>query len=282
VANTPALGVGLLLSCIVGAIQSRNWRWLVPLITTVGTIFLENWIRRGNVFAMGYAGDAGARTILPYSGLPGFSYPIIFGILSILFSFGKGLIFYSSTLFLQPHHTNNEQRRLYRLMLAFLIGMTFVYSQWWSWYGGFSWGPRFFAFVGFPASLCTLSLLANFDRFSLKKRLAIILTVLLSVWVGVNGVTFRNDGLGTCIDNSYQLEFLCWYAPEFSPLWHPFVIKSQILPEYLPIFVFGASFAILLLASPVYQLVLSLRIYVCQVGSSLRRVPNVTANYLQT
>ena len=31
-------------------------------------------------------------TILTYSGRPGFSYPLFFGVLSVLFSFGKGLV----------------------------------------------------------------------------------------------------------------------------------------------------------------------------------------------
>ena len=37
------------------------------------------------LFQSGYAGNSGAVTLLPYSGLPGFSYPFFLGLFSILF-----------------------------------------------------------------------------------------------------------------------------------------------------------------------------------------------------
>jgi hypothetical protein len=53
----------------------------------------ENILKFGNPILNPYLqGSAGLRTILPYSGLPGFSYPIVFGILNILFSMGKGAL----------------------------------------------------------------------------------------------------------------------------------------------------------------------------------------------
>ena len=41
----------------------------------------------------------GFRTALPYSGQPGFSYPFFFGVLSVLFAFGRGLVFFAPGLF---------------------------------------------------------------------------------------------------------------------------------------------------------------------------------------
>ena len=62
-------------------------------------VLLENAVQHGNPLEGGYANDAGRRTALPYSGLPGFSYPLFFGVLSVLFSFGRGLVFFAPGLF---------------------------------------------------------------------------------------------------------------------------------------------------------------------------------------
>ena len=59
--------------------------------------------RRGSPFASGYEDNhAGFATVLPYSGLPDFSYPLFFGLLSIFFSFGKGLVYFAPGLLLPP------------------------------------------------------------------------------------------------------------------------------------------------------------------------------------
>ena len=49
----------------------------------------------------------------------------------------------------------------------------------------------------------------------------------LSLWVGVSGAVYGLDGSEAC--RLAELEFLCWYVPEFSVLWRPFVVGD--LPE---------------------------------------------------
>ena len=158
VANTPAMLPGLVLASVWMA-----WRWkrisliFVPLCA--GILFLgENVLKFGNPIHNPYLhGNAGFRTVLPYSGLPGFSYPIVFGVLNILFSIGKGLLFFIPGILaafdkrllegpLAPICVEVEG------MLAFVIGMILTYGKWWAWYGGFSWGPRFFLFACIPYS----------------------------------------------------------------------------------------------------------------------------------
>jgi hypothetical protein len=88
VANTPATLIGS--AFFVGALvwDTRRLRYVAPLIGAVALILLESWLRRGSPFHTGYEGNSGYQTVLPYSGLPGFSYPFAFGVLSILLSFG--------------------------------------------------------------------------------------------------------------------------------------------------------------------------------------------------
>ena len=237
VANVPATLGGLGLAAIGATLIRRRWRFLALPLGAAGLVMAEAWLRRGHPFATGYEGNAGFETVLPYSGLPGFSYPLLLGLLSILFSFGKGLAFFAPGLLLPV------RRRLlrgdptlwhgYLLWLLFLAGMVVVYARWWSWYGGWYWGPRFFLFASLPASLALAVTLA--DRPSSLAAATASLTVLgMSVLVGASGVVFEQDGLELCMANAFALEALCWYVPEFSVLFHPFVrMKPLVLEEWL-------------------------------------------------
>ncbi len=86
VANTPAHLIGIGLASCWLLIRTRQWRFLLLAIIPALFIFAENYIRRGSPFATGYEQDHGFRTVLPYSGKSGFSYPWHLGLISILFS----------------------------------------------------------------------------------------------------------------------------------------------------------------------------------------------------
>ena len=231
VVNTPASLIGLALVIAKRLLDTKRWRCILALVAAGGLIIAESWIRRGGPFVTGYEGVAGFRTIMPYSGLPGFSYPFFFGLLSILLSFGKGLIFFTPGLLLPIRKTllkirpyiNADLFGVYILWLCFLIGLILVYSSWWSWYGGAFWGPRFFLFASIPASFALATRLQYRDE-SLLINLFTFLVLLLSFWVGINGPVYGRNNLGICMDNKYALEVLCFYTPEFSVLWRPFVV----------------------------------------------------------
>jgi hypothetical protein len=236
VVNTPAAIVGLLLVAVRRAAAGRRLTPLIPVAAAAGFILLEAWVRRGSPFITGYEHNGGARTVLPYSGLPGFSYPMFFGVLSILFSFGKGIVFYAPGLLLRIGKGDELPRRLrecYHDWLWFLAGLVAVYSKWWAWYGGSSWGPRFFLVASLPASLAIAVTLRQAPARRWPARLWTLAALGLSVWVGIDGAVFGQNNLGICQDNSWAQEFLCWYVPEFSALWRPFVAPSPISPPGL-------------------------------------------------
>jgi hypothetical protein len=228
VVNTPAALVGLLLVAIKKVVDSRRLRHVVPVVAAVLLLGIESWIRRGSPFLSGYEGNAGAQTVLPYSGRPGFSYPLFFGVLSILLSFGKGLLFFAPGLLLPVAADADDVparlRQCYQYWLLFLVGLVIVYAKWWAWYGGFFWGPRFFLFASFPASLAIAVYVHRARRLGPLAAFATLGALTLSTWVAVDGVAFNQSELGVCGENQYALEFLCWYAPEFSVLWRPFVV----------------------------------------------------------
>jgi hypothetical protein len=229
-ANIPATIVGLAAAAGVACWHHRRLRYVSAVAAAAALVLAENGLRRGHPLAGGYAGEHGFVTILPYSGLPGFSYPFVLGLLSILLSFGKGLIFFVPGLFVPLDRradadTDREAdlRLLYRMWVGFVVGLALVYAKWWAWYGGVFFGPRFFLFAALPAAL----VLARRSAPPFDPRPAVNAVVLgvllLSCWVGASGVVFRESGPAEILGETFALEFVIWYVPEFSPLWRPFV-----------------------------------------------------------
>jgi hypothetical protein len=225
VVNTPAAIVGLVFVVVVHGWQRRGWRHAIAVPAAVALVLAESWIRRGSPWVSGYEHNAGYRTVMPYSGLAGFSYPLFFGLLSILFSFGKGLVFFAPGLWvrIRREELGDALFGAYTRWLAFLAGLILVYAKWWSWYGGMSWGPRFFLFASAPAALA-IAVRIHRSRDSLARASIALAALALSTWVAIDGVSFGLQGLDLCSQHEYALEFACWYVPEFSPLWRPFVL----------------------------------------------------------
>jgi hypothetical protein len=241
VANTPATLIGLGVFAVVYAVHHRRARYLVaPVLGTI-VILAERWIRRGSPFLSGYEGNAGPETIMPYSGEPGFSYPLLLGVLSIFLSFGKGLVFFTPGLFLPARRRlaalHPPLRLAYAGWIAFVVGLVLVYSQWWSWYGGWHWGPRFFLVASWIACFALAAYLVRPSTRALV-NLTVLAVVMWSFWVGFDGLMLDQRGLDFCTEAAYRWEALCWYVPEFSPLIHPFVGRQPLDGEDLVVLPF--------------------------------------------
>jgi len=180
--------------------------------------------------------------VLPYSGRLGFSYPMFFGLLGIFLSFGKGLVWFTPGLFLPVASDSDARvRRIRALLLAFVLGLVLVYSRWWAWYGGLFWGPRFFLIASVPACLVLHTHLVSSAPRSPRLNVFLAVALVLSFWVGVNGIAFDLSGMQICSANDYALETLCHFTPELSPLWHPFVDPTVIRPLAILVCVFWAG-----------------------------------------
>jgi hypothetical protein len=243
VLNTPALFIPFILVVLYLTWESRQIRYLILVPASLILLVVESYFRTGNLFAgfLTYLDqDHGFHTILPYSGKTGYSYPFVLGVLSILLSFGKGLIFYCPGLLLigwaWKMVSNPVERKMLILWFLIVLGLVLAYASWWAWYGGWYWGPRFFLFASLPASWI-LAKLIHTGRKSLFLSVVLPLFVTFSLWVGVNGVVFQQKTLDVCIANNYALEHLCWYVPEFSPLLRPFIIPTTLLLEDRLIFI---------------------------------------------
>jgi hypothetical protein len=251
IVNTPVAIVGLGLCNGLWALRTRRWVSAIwPIVLSVALVALEYWWRRGSPTRSGYEGDSGIRTLMPYSGGPGFNYPILLGLLSLLFSFGKGILFFSPGLLLlrigTPSQSNLVVARMVELGVAFSLGLLLAYAPWWSWYGGLCWGPRFLLTACWPASLILAQHLC-YERCRRPLLTGVtVLAVLWSVWVSVNGTVFRDGAAPLCAANNWNLEALCWYVPEFSVLIYPFV-KLKELTDWDKIGIYlGAVVAVVL------------------------------------
>ena len=238
-ANTPASFVALGLVSAERTLARRRLRYLG--IAVVGALLIvgEAWLRRGGPFVTGHGGPTALpRTILPYSGMAGFSYPFLLGVLAILFSFSKGLLFFIPGLLLPVRRRlaelHNPARvdlfRVYLLWMLFLAGLVLLYAKWWAWYGGVYWGPRFFLIGIFPASLA-LAVAVSHRRGGPLADLATLAVLALSVWVAATSSVLYVVQPPMCTDP--VIERLCLHVPEISPLWYPLVDPPRLGPGEL-------------------------------------------------
>ena len=54
-----------------------------------------------------------------------------------------------------------------------------------------------------------------------------LLALALSCWVAVSA-SWGLVGQDVCVTHDYQLEYLCWYSPELSPLWHHLLFLPRL------------------------------------------------------
>jgi hypothetical protein len=231
VCNMPATIVPFLFICVYKIVKEKKVKYFLLPVLTVMVMLVDSKLRMPRTtegFTDYLMNDMGFRTVLPYSGLPGFSYPMALGILGELFSFGKGLLFFAPGLifswFVWKRIKEKVVKHIYVLWMIYLVGLVLVYSKWWAWYGGWFWGPRFLLFASIPASF-NLAYILTHSSATAKIKMSALLVALWSFWVGVNGALFGQTGLDICTANNYALEHLCWFVPEFSVLFHPFVTR---------------------------------------------------------
>jgi len=214
-ANTPATLPGLALVSGHWAWVSRRLRYLCAVAVAVTLVVGEAWLRRGGPLAQGYDGES-------------FSYPFGLGVLAILFSFGKGLVFFTPGLVLPIGRrvgglydaSSLDLRRGYRSLLLFIAGMVLVYASWWDWSGDLYWGPRYFLIAILPASLA-LAVWLTAEESRLLPNIALLGVLALSVWVGANSTIFEQLKSPRCFPLATPIEDLCRFGVRDSALWYP-------------------------------------------------------------
>lgn len=262
IANTPVTVVAIGLVVGVLCLRTRRARYLsVPLAAAV-LILGEAWLRFGDPLHGSYANSSGGPTVMPYSGAPGFSYPFLLGVVAILFSFGKGLLWFTPGLFLPARRRLWEEsgpagagvRSVWLLWTVFVAGLVLVYASWWSWYGGMYWGPRFFLFAILPAGLA-LAVCQRSERARAWTHLATLAAVALSVWGAANSLVYGQLRPLICYQDNWRLEALCHFTPEFSPLWVPIMESAALTRTQLCTLAYYALVLLWLVGPPLGRIV---------------------------
>jgi hypothetical protein len=223
-ANIPASLLGAAFVGLRWAWLRGRVRWLcLPLLAGLECA-LERIVFRHGAAVLALQ-PAAHPSILPFSKSADFSYPMVLGVLNIVFSFGKGILFFAPGLLLwwsvQPR-LRVQERRLLGDMLAYLLGLIIVYSNWTGWADDNSWGPRFFLFASLPASI--LLAISLREKTASIPRLGLTLVVLAaSAWVAIDGLVYNFDVLQSFFkDEHAPLFFATYNTAEFSPLFLPF------------------------------------------------------------
>lgn len=242
-AVVPATLAALAVVAVVQSYRDRRLRYLLAPVATALLIVADNYVRLGTL-RNGYAvHDRGAPTLLPFSSSVGFTHPVWLGLLGLVLSFGKGLLFFAPGLFLPARAALRAVSAcLWRGHVTVALGgltLLLLYSAWQGWDGGFFWGPRFLLIASVPACLALAAVLHR-PPDSLPLRVGLLGVLALSVWVGVNGAAYGMGGLSTC-DPAVGTgqSYLCIETAEFSPLFHPFIHAPSLRTPQLLFVLFG-------------------------------------------
>jgi len=168
------------------------WRFGLTLAIALAGIVLLNQVRYGSWLDFGY-GVEGKR----------FTTPVLTGLYGLLIGPNKGLLFYAPVTLLAPWGLRTLWRAGRRSEAFLLLGcfgaLLSSVATWWSWEGGFSWGPRLLlpvlplaviAAASIPAALAAR---CAFVACGLAGVLVNLLGVLLNytVWFGVAGLSTK-------------------------------------------------------------------------------------------
>lgn len=213
---------------VVGLMMLIKARRAEPLISSAAAAVLivaEATTLRGTLTWSKYGTEFGAPNVLPWEGITGFGYPILFGVIGILFSLGRGLMFFIPTLWFSTESLRSDEPHPIGWLLLHTLVLVPIYGSWWAWYGGVGFGPRFFVIGAFAGAGAIAFALSSADQASVKRTMIGVLSLLVSGYCAVLGmfIGVTNNSFNMCVlRENFRFEPLCWYSAEYSPLLAPF------------------------------------------------------------
>ena len=224
IAIIPVLAVACGLAAVILWWRRRNSALLVSCALAAVWMVVDASITNGHLSLSKYGTDPGDATtfqLLPWGHVTGFGYPFLFGLVGILFSLGRGLLWYQPGFFRRAPHPDDAVAQWRWCLTVIVVAMIPMYAKWWAWYGGVSFGPRFFLLGVVPAAaaLCTQLQAGQ----ALRTWLVTVMLTLWTAWVGIVGAVFyitpRTDHF--CRLEDFRYVPLCWYSGEYSSLLSP-------------------------------------------------------------
>lgn len=224
-ANTPVMFVASAAMAGLLVLRQRRIRYAMLPVGVFLLMVIENTVVSGRLGWTRYTNDIehGVVPWLPWGDVRGFGWPLWSGLLAVLFSFGRGVVFFIPTLWNGVTTGSSSVTRAEHALWMLALPLVPIYAMWWAWFGGVSFGPRFFMIAVVPAAMATSSLLCRTDR-SLLRSIIGALTVVMSSWVAIAGAIFgvTTTAFDWCASGGgFDKLVLCLYTPEYSGLWAP-------------------------------------------------------------
>jgi hypothetical protein len=133
-------------------------------------IVAYNYLRFGSILETGYGTEAGE-----------FTTPVVFGLVGLLASPGRGLLVYFPLWVLlipAARYSRGERRDVLMFALLTVATLLALYSPWHQWEGGVCWGPRFLI-PAIPPLMVPIA--AVFEQWLPRRRPRLALLVVLGV-----------------------------------------------------------------------------------------------------
>ena len=170
----------------------------------------ENLLRRGAALDFGYAGE-------------GFSAPFLHGLLGMLASPARGLVFFVPAALLLPFAARGGRGRgpdpLLALGTVYSLLLVLAYANWHAWHGATYWGPRFLLPVSILSSLALAVVARNgWPGASRGTKASLVAFALASYAVYKSGAALRMSRLLPCILARPDGDETCFWLWEHHPL----------------------------------------------------------------
>jgi len=182
-----------------------------------------NWLKFGSVLESGYHDTTIPNDV--FDGRNGFSTPPWLGLYGLMFSAGRGLVFYAPLALLGLWALRTLRARFNGAALWLFLGgavPTLIYSGWWSWHGGTCYGPRLIIpFI--PLWMLGIGpLLTELRERAVGGTLTRVFTALVCAWSGFASFTgtlfmFSYDQQFWIRDKPFN-DFLDVYTPQYTLL----------------------------------------------------------------
>jgi len=181
--------------------------FFLPIILSLMMVALYNFIRFESLFRTGYENMSNDRFCSPIEGLYG-----------MLFASGGSIFLYNPILLLLPFCYKEFYRR--RKNEAIFFGIFFfifllTYSQWESWAGGGTWGPRFLL-PTIPFLILPLGVFIE-EKMRFKKVILSCL-FLFAIWVQIVGISVDFNKYVQIMRKLCKTDIYTIFYPQASPI----------------------------------------------------------------
>lgn len=228
----PILLGGLVSSAILTGRKDRRWcrfwrsigGWWTGLAGPLIVVLIYNWLRFEFPWDTGW-----------HLSIQNFNLPLYKGLLGLLVSPARGLLFYSPVLLLMlpglfiGYGEHKFACSLITIIFGIYLGF---YAKWEAWHGGWSWGPRYLVPV-LPLTIVPIAEVWEFisTKRSMRGYVLVLLLVIISIFVQMVSVGGNYIDVEFALRNEFSAQGDEWFYRGREVLFNlaksPLVLQAQ-------------------------------------------------------